>query len=303
MQTIRMGQSGPAVEDVQTRLMIAGALRPEAVSSTFDEQTLKALHEFCMENNIPVTDEVNEKVWTTLVDASFELGDRTLYLRMPYFHGRDVLILQRVLGALGFAFGEEDGIFGASTELALRKFQMSMGLPSDGIAGAMTYHALKNLQHSWFGKERAHTPLQMGFARAANVLESHALCLFGTDTFTRDVASRISNLALATNPASKIVSAEALSVKPNQSMLLVHVVINDLEDTSNVPSVDCTDEITLALRLRTAIAAANNGRHPPRIKVVLPGFQWEDAGSDRSAQHFAIMILDALCAALDEESL
>ena len=34
----------------------------------------------------------------------------------------------------------------------------------------------------------------------------NALCLFGTQEFTRSVASRMSNLALATNPASKIVS-------------------------------------------------------------------------------------------------
>ena len=49
-------------------------------------------------------------------------------------------------------------------------------------------------------------------ARAADVLEHNALCLFGTQEFTRSVASRMSNLALATNPASKIMSADSLLV-------------------------------------------------------------------------------------------
>ena len=34
------------------------------------------------------------------------------------------------------------------------------------------------------------------------------------------------------------------------------------------------------------------------IAVELPGTMWEDAGEGRSAQHFAITLLDALCSAL-----
>jgi hypothetical protein len=40
---------------------------------------------------------------------------------------------------------------------------------------------------------------------------------------------------------------------------------------------------------------------PPRIAVMLPGEQWQNAGSGRSAQHFAIALLDALCEALSDE--
>ena len=64
---------------------------------------------------------------------------------MPYFHGHDVRELQQVLAVLGFACGPEDGIFGAFTELALRKFQTSLGLPSDGIAGCLLYTSKKML--------------------------------------------------------------------------------------------------------------------------------------------------------------
>ena len=236
-------------------------------------------------------------MWAALVDASFTLGDRTLYLRMPHFHGHDVLELQHALAALGFACGAVDGIFGAFTELALRKFQLNLGLPSDGIAGAYTYAAIRNLHHSWEGKEAVHGSSHLGFARAADVLERNALCLFGTQDFTRSVASRMSNLALATNPASKIMSADSLLVAPDESMLLVHIVLPGELTVTTVPRVSFDDEETLSLRLETAIGVAD-AASPSRIAVELPGIMWEDAGEGRSAQHFAITLLDALCTAL-----
>ncbi len=195
-------------------------------------------------------DEVDEKVWAALVDATYRLGDRTLYLRLPHFHGRDVLDLQQALGALGFSRGSDDGIFGAHTESALRRFQLNMGLPSDGIAGAYTYACIRNLHHSWEGKGTIKLPVNLGFARAANVLESRSLCLFGTDGFTRSVASRMSNLALATNPASRIVSAEALSVLPGEGMLLVHIVLPGEESAEGCPRVAYGGEGSLARRSR-----------------------------------------------------
>ncbi len=296
MEIIKRDNSGPAVEDIQQRLIAIGLLDEWEADGAFGELTGRAVREFCKKYQLPETEEVDERVWSALVDASFSLGDRTLYLRMPYFHGHDVLELQRVLSVLGFACGVSDGIFGAFTELALRKFQLNMGLPSDGIAGAYTYAALRNLHHSWTDKEAVNGSTHLGFARAADVLESNALCLFGTQAFTRSVASRMSNLALATNPASKIVSADLLSVAPDEKMLLVHIVLPD-EATSDTPRVIFEEESTLSLRLETAIGVAD-ASSPSRIAVELPGAIWEDAGEGRSAQHFAIALLDALCSAL-----
>lgn len=298
MDTIRRQDIGAAVEDVQHRLSLLGILDESQVTGTFDEATAMAVLTFCKRNDLGALDEVNEKVWAALVDATFCLGDRTLYLRMPYFHGNDVLQLQQALGALGFACGAFDGIFGAYTELALRKFQLNLGLPSDGIAGAMTYAAIHNLQHSWVGKEASPAAGYLGFARAADVLERNALCLFGTQEFTRSVASRMSNLALATNPASKILSADTLLVAPDESMLLVHIVLPEEQTAESVPRVAYEDDATLALRLVSAIDAAS--MHPARVAVELPGTVWEEAGAGRSAQHFAITLLDALCTALSQ---
>ncbi|NGM16473.1 peptidoglycan-binding protein [Eggerthellaceae bacterium zg-893] len=297
METIKPNDTGAAVEDVQQRLCTVGLLDESAVTGTFDAATQDAVHAFRTQNGFEPGEEVTEKVWSALVDASYHLGDRTLYLRMPYFHGQDVLDLQHALGALGFGCGASDGIFGAFTELALRKFQMNLGLPSDGIAGAYTYAAIRNLHHSWEGKEAVPPSSHLGFARAADVLEANALCLFGTAEFTRSVASRMSNLALATNPASKIMSADSLLVAPDADMLLVHIVLPESETGAAVPRVTFEDEQSLAVRLRSAVNAAQAVR-PSRVAVELPGVTWEDAGEGRSAQHYAISLLDALCAAL-----
>lgn len=296
MGMFKLNETGAKVEDVQSRLRIVGLLTEDQCTGVVDGDTVAALETFCAQKGIKRVPENAQKIWAALVDDSYQLGDRSLFLRMPFFHGNDVKSLQHALSTLGFDCGNVDGIFGAHTELALRKFQMNMGLPDDGIVGALTYQTLKNLSFSWADKaETPRTTAYVGFSRAAEVLESNPLCLFGTDAFSRSVSSRMSNLAAATNPASKIVSAESLSVAPDPSMLLVHLVV-DKPKVSAGPLVQYESVDTLPLRLRTAISAAKTT--PPRITIQLPGTMWEDAGEGRSAQHFAITLLDALCSAL-----
>ena len=299
MKTINPGDTGAAVEDVQQRLVTIGLMEGHQVSGSYDATTVAAVRAFRAQAGTGEGDEVDEKTWSALVDASYHIGDRTLYLRMPHFHGHDVVELQQALGALGFPTGREDGIFGAFTEDGVRKFQRNMGLPSDGIVGAYTFEAIRNLHHSWEGKPSIQMQVNLGFARASDVLERNALCLFGTDDFTRGVASRMSNLALATNPASKILSADSLLVAPNETMLLVHIVLPGEQGAAErVPRVSFEPDDTLALRLAPAINAAYRKKNP-RIIVELPGKVWEDAGEARSMQHYAITLLDALCSALE----
>ncbi len=301
IKTIKQGASGAAVEDIQQRLHLVGYLDEADIDGSYGEKTANAVKSFCKQHDcgymIDAGDrgEVDSSVWAALVDATYNLGDRTLYLRMPFFHGHDVVELQQALGALGFFCGEEDGVFGGHTEDALRKFQMNMGIPSDGIAGAYTFTALHNLEHSWVGKEAHHKVGPLGFARAADVLEQNALCLFGTDDFTRSVASRMSNLALATNPSSKIVSAEMLSVAPDPGMLLAQISTDAGDDAA--PAVIYSDDDSLASRLSGALKVART-KAPLRIRIVIPETTWMEAGAERSAQHFAITLLDALCQVL-----
>ena len=91
MEPIKRNDTGAAVEDVQTRLARIGHLPEDAITGIFDDATAAALAEFLAASALPPSEEVTEKVWAALVDATYNLGDRTLYLRMPYFHGHDVL--------------------------------------------------------------------------------------------------------------------------------------------------------------------------------------------------------------------
>lgn len=303
METLRLQHTGPAVEDIQQRLVCAGCLSSAEVDGVYGEKTAAAVNAFCAEHGLPQTGEVDKKTWACLVDASYTLGDRTLYLRMPFFHGNDVNQLQQALGALGFACNN-DGIFGAYTEAALRKFQLNLALYSDGIAGAQTFRALHNLRHSWEGKPTSVPGAHLGFARAADVLGEHALCLFGTTKFTRSVASRMSNLALATNPNSHMVSADSLLVTPSETMVFVHITLPSEEDTartSGIPVVQMdAQQESLSLRIKNALRATTTCASR-RIAIQVPGESWEDAGQARSAQHYAVTLLDALCVALSDE--
>lgn len=232
----------------------------------------------------------------------FDLGERLLYLRTPNFRGRDVEALQTALGALGFACGGVSGAFGPYTEGALRKFQLNMGLVDDGIAGMETYVILKNLHNAWADKSQIEDRAYMGFARAAGVLEHHAVCLFGTDEFSRKVASYMSNLALATNPRSKMVSAETLLVPPDEHMLLARIVCAGEAVEPNTPRVSCDDISTLARRIAGAIDVARTKAQPGtplRIVVEVAGVPAEAnaARIDQEAHHDAITLLDAFCMA------
>jgi len=65
--------------------------------------------------------------------------ERLLFLTTPKMRGSDIERLQRLLGFTGAAV---DGVFGAHTDLAVRKFQEREGLTIDGKVGGATWAAL-----------------------------------------------------------------------------------------------------------------------------------------------------------------
>ena len=85
MRIIRKNDSGPAVEDVQQRLRMLGF--ELSVDGQFQTRTQEAVRKFRVEEELPAGDVIDQQTWSALVDATFSLGDRMLYLRMPYFHG------------------------------------------------------------------------------------------------------------------------------------------------------------------------------------------------------------------------
>lgn len=299
MKTIHLHDTGAAVEDVQKRLRILGyGLAPDG---DFGDRTLEAVRAFRAKEGLPEGGEVDEPAWHALVDATFALGDRMLYLRVPHFHGRDVRELQNILAVLGFVLGEADGIFGAHTERALRQFQASVGLVDDGIAGTTTFDAITRLRHAWEGKSAASgaAPEYVGFARAAEALKRVEVCFFGLDAHGRAVASRIANLAHATVADAKVTSADSLDGVPPQTMLMVGIAAPVKVSDERIPVVAYSEDRSFPARLRTAIGASAS--KPARFAIdILPAAQGNAGSLDQETaqQHAAVMLLDAFCAAL-----
>lgn len=302
MKTISRNSKGPAVVDIQQRLRSLGY--DLNVDGVYLDRTQIAVSDFRKREGLPAGDFVDDAAWSALVDATFALGDRTLYLRMPFFHGKDVKQLQNILNTLGFVVGDADGIFGAHTESALRDFQSSVGLLDDGVVGATTYDAINRLRHAWEGKDAVNQTSaeeHMGFSRAAEVLERVELCFFGTDDTGRDVAARTANLAQATVPFSGVTSADKLSVTPSANALMIGIGFKESIPGKGAHVVAVGDDRHFAHRVSTALQTTQRGSQRIYLELQdeIPA-PYDAMDSQRLAQHAAVIILDAVCAALAE---
>jgi N-acetylmuramoyl-L-alanine amidase len=87
----------------------------------------------------------DEYTWVMLVEATWKLGDRMLFLTSPNLRGDDVIDLQSMLTRLGFDCGRVDGILGPRTSRALVDFQSNCGLLGDGVCGPSTVKTLRSV--------------------------------------------------------------------------------------------------------------------------------------------------------------
>lgn len=273
MDSIKQGMQGPAVEDVQTRLASLGYAidEHELEGSDYGASTAKAVSDFRVVSGLATGDEVDSVCWSALVDASYKLGDRTLYLRLPNFHGADVRALQQALNVLGFACGIDDGYFGPHTEAALQQFQENVGLFADGMAFQDTFNYIKRLHHVWKDKPSVvniDSEARSGFARAASVLEHVNVAVGGEDAIARNIASRIWNIASATTENSGVVLYD--SEEP-QDMDVIFVLASEPlpESAAPVATITLAECTNLSQRIRTAIAAST--QKPARVRFELTG--------------------------------
>jgi peptidoglycan hydrolase-like protein with peptidoglycan-binding domain len=296
MRPVRPGDRGPAVEDIQRRLLALGYdLGRTGVDGVFLGATAEAVGAFQAEHNLAEDGLVGERTWSALVDASFSLGDRMLYLRLPHFHGHDVTVLQQALNALGFTCGEVDGIFGAFTERALREFQRNAGVSTDGIVGPNSVRAVVNLRHVWEGKDsRAHSAATTAPARAADVLERADIVVVGDDDVGRSVAERLVNLAHATTDKARL-HMLAPAEEPLRSGAVLRICgTGTARAIPGRPVVHVEGHEAVASRLLTALEAV-----PGSCREVVIELDAEHAGDELSDQRAAVLILDAICAVFD----
>jgi lysozyme family protein len=288
VRPIRTGDRGAAVEDVQRRLVALGVdLGSSGVDGVFLGATCSAVRTFQAEHRLDEDGEVGPQTWAALVDATFTLGDRLLYLRFPYLHGQDVRTLQSALCTLGFAAGDVDGIFGAFTERAVHDFQSNTAIAADGIVGPDTVRALEGLRHAWAGRfARPPAELRAAPARAAAVLASVRVVLV-CEPATERVASRLANLALASEPAATVEIEGAVA---DREGAFVIVLTTGASEPGSVEAVGGGDAVAAALAV--AVRASKADGTPVFVRL-------SDEGMDaRSVQALAASLLDGVCLGL-----
>lgn len=303
MDPIREGALGAAVEDIQERLTQLGyaIVQAELDAQLFGGSTASAVAAFRSDHGIEPGTEVDTATWATLVDEGYRMGDRTLYLRLPNFHGNDVRFLQNCLNILGFSCGEPDGYYGVHTEAAVKQFQESQGILADGMAFPDTFDAVERLRHVWAGKPAAgpHPMGGMGFTRAAGVLEGARIAIAAEDPISRNIAGRIWNLASATTERSGLELVEDARLLHDGGQVLFVLSTAPLPGrSSRVSNVVIGDFDTLARRLHAAIQSSRD--ISPTVRLELPfGLDYDGTFTTGDAQTFAVMLLDAICTALE----
>ena len=308
MKPIVPGQVGPAVEDVQARLVQLGYAidKAETTTSSYGSTTAAAVRTFRSRQGLPLEESVDEATWIELVDETYVMGDRTLYLRLPYFRGADVSHLQMTLNVLGFSCGEVDGLYGPHTEAAVREFQSNVGLMADGCAFQDTFDAIDRLHHVWSGKTASleFSMAHMALARAADVLESRSVFIGATDPIARNVAGRVWNVACATTDDAKVrlidVRDDAHPDLTDADLVLI-VATAPLAASEQLPNgtVNIVADEAQALTQRLATAVASLTERPRVVRAELAHLnRYDGTVTNRVVQSTAIMVLDALCAVL-----
>jgi N-acetylmuramoyl-L-alanine amidase len=150
MRVLRRGDAGPAVAEIRETLAALGLVPtsppPNGRVEMFDELVEHAVRSFQQQRGLITDGVVGPATYRALRDATYQLGARPLaYLVSAPVSGDDVLALQDRLLELGYDAGRPNGVFAAQTEGALRNFQRDYGLTVDGICGAETVRALRQL--------------------------------------------------------------------------------------------------------------------------------------------------------------
>ena len=140
----KLGDRSTAIELISNTLLRLGFIT--APSDIFDEKLTQGIKAFQQERGLTATGVINEITARSLEEARFKLGDRVLsFNSSSLMRGDDVSNLQDRLIQMGFNCGKVDGVYGVNTESAVREFQKSVGILSDGRCGPATLISLMRL--------------------------------------------------------------------------------------------------------------------------------------------------------------
>ena len=139
---VRRGDQGEDVRKAQTRLNAHGWKPALVLDGVFGEKTDRAVRWFQRQKGLSVDGIVGRRTWKALLAApvaSVPWPDTPLLWRGS--NGDMVKTLQRYLNDQGEDLAI-DGVFGAKTEAAVKRFQRAQGLVVDGLVGPRTWRAL-----------------------------------------------------------------------------------------------------------------------------------------------------------------
>ena len=144
--SLRMGDSGSAVKDLQTKLKKLGYY-DGTVDSTFGSGTYAAVKAFQKKYNL-TADGVAGSETLKKLDSAYKNADSNTSTDDDSLRkgatGTAVKTLQTNLKKLGFYTAYVDGSFGATTESAVKTFQRKYGLTADGVAGSATLKKIES---------------------------------------------------------------------------------------------------------------------------------------------------------------
>lgn len=157
-KTISAGADGPEVAAIQQRLQVHG-LAIGTIDGSYGSRTTSAVSAFQQSKRLKPDGIVDKETWTALAadparareklqsDAPIQnsypvSGGNPATALTKGAAGSKVKTLQVRLEMQGYDPGPIDGIFGARTATAVKSFQESKGLTTDGVVDEITWKAI-----------------------------------------------------------------------------------------------------------------------------------------------------------------
>ena len=144
--SLRMGDSGSAVKDLQTKLKKLGFYNA-SIDGDYGDTTVAAVKAFQKKYNL-TADGVAGSETLKKLDSAYKNADSNTSTDDDSLRkgatGTAVKTLQTNLKKLGFYTAYVDGSFGSTTESAVKAFQKKYGLTADGVAGSATLKKIES---------------------------------------------------------------------------------------------------------------------------------------------------------------